>query len=98
MVVDPPSFAKKDAEKERALQSYARLAKLAVRLVEKDGVLLLASCSSRVSADEFFGIVGEVLNSCNRMITELERSFHDVDHPVGFAEGSYLKSVYFAVG
>ena len=98
VVVDPPSFAKKDAEREKALHSYGRLAKLAVRLVKKNGVLLLASCSSRVSADEFFARVSGELRSCNRKITELEKSFHDVDHPVGFAEGGYLKSVYFGVG
>ncbi len=95
VIVDPPSFAKKEEERERALNSYFRLAALAVRLVNKGGVLLLASCSSRVKADEFFEASIRALDRSGRKYKELERTFHDIDHPIGFPEGAYLKAVYF---
>ena len=42
IVVDPPSFAKSEKEISGALHSYSRLAKLAIQLVEQNGILLLA--------------------------------------------------------
>lgn len=98
IVVDPPAFAKRAEERERALQSYARLARLAARLVAPDGILLLASCSSRISADEFFTTVEDELARAGVKYRSLERRFHDVDHPIGFPEGGYLKAGYYEIG
>ena len=97
VVIDPPSFAKKDLETERAIKSYGRLAKAGIKLVAKDGILVLASCSSRVSADEFFKTVTNELYDSRRQFEVIEKTFHDIDHPIGFAEGAYLKCVYFRV-
>ncbi len=95
IIVDPPSFAKQDSEREGALKSYQRLARLAIPLVAKNGILLLASCSSRVQAEEFFENALDTLTTSKRGFQELERTFHDIDHPIGFPEGAYLKSIYF---
>jgi len=97
VVVDPPSFAKQDSERARALRSYARLAELAVQIVAPGGLLVLASCSSRVSAEDFFETVERQLQASGRAIKLLERTLHDVDHPIGFPEGAYLKCGYFGV-
>ncbi len=94
VVVDPPSFAKRDSERTRALRKYAQLCELAIPLVSKGGILLMASCSSRVSADDFFEVVLKTLQSSRRRFRELERTFHDIDHPIGFEEGKYLKAMY----
>jgi len=95
IIVDPPAFAKREKEVEKALYSYTRLVKLAIPLVQKNGILLMCSCSSRVKADDFFGLIIDTLKQSKRSFIELERTFHDVDHPVGFPEGAYLKSIYF---
>ena len=95
VVIDPPSFAKKESEINGALHSYARLARLAVPLVNPDGVLLMASCSSRVSADLFFEAIEKGIVSTGRHFQLLEKTFHDVDHPIGFPEGAYLKAGYY---
>jgi 23S rRNA (cytosine1962-C5)-methyltransferase len=97
IVIDPPSFAKKDLETERAIKSYTRLTKAGIKLVAKGGILVLASCSSRVSADDFFDTVTNELDRSRRGFEVIEKTFHDVDHPIGFAEGAYLKCVYFRV-
>ena len=94
VIIDPPSFAKRDSEKQGALKSYERLAKLGTQLVAKKGILLLASCSSRVTADEFFETVLPIVENTKRPFHVIEKTFHDVDHPISFKEGAYLKSIY----
>lgn len=98
VIVDPPSFAKRDKEIPGALSAYRRINTLAVPLVAAGGVLLAASCSARVPADDFFRTVEEVLRASRRKVTLLDKTFHDVDHPIGFAEGAYLKSGYYRLG
>ncbi len=95
VIVDPPSFAKREKEVPGALDAYRRINTLAVPLVKAGGILLAASCSARVSADEFFATVEKVMKRSGRGYTLLEKSYHDIDHPIGFPEGAYLKSVYY---
>jgi len=95
VIVDPPSFAKKESDIAGAIRSYERLTRLAINLVSQNGVLMMASCSSRILAQDFFELVVSILEKSGRNFTELERTLHDIDHPIGFAEGAYLKSIYF---
>ena len=95
VVVDPPSFAKKDREVAGALAAYRKVNSLALPLVAPGGWLVAASCSARVTAEDFFGVVAGVMQTSGRKFELVERTFHDVDHPIGFPEGAYLKSVYY---
>ncbi len=95
VIVDPPSFAKRDKEVKGALDAYRRINSLAVPLVRPGGILLAASCSARIPAEDFFATVARVMKRSGRGYTELERSFHAIDHPIGFPEGAYLKSIYY---
>lgn len=97
VVVDPPSFAKNAADVDVAKKSYERLAKLAIKLVDKYGVCVMASCSSRISRDDFYEIVETAFDSVERSYRLVEKTFHDVDHPITFPEGSYLKTGYYGV-
>ena len=98
VVIDPPSFAKSKVEIDRALHSYEKLAVLGVGLVKKPGLLVLASCSSRVSAEQFFELTEETVGKIAPDYAVLEKTQHDIDHPVGFPEGAYLKCIYFKLG
>jgi 23S rRNA (cytosine1962-C5)-methyltransferase len=98
VVVDPPSFARRATEVDGARRAYTRLTHLALRLVRPDGTLVQASCSSRVTADQFFTTVTEAAESAGRPLHELARTGHDVDHPVTFREGEYLKAGFWRVG
>ncbi|MFT5863270.1 MAG: 23S rRNA (cytosine1962-C5)-methyltransferase [Flavobacteriales bacterium] len=95
VVIDPPSFAKSAKEVSSAKNSYNRLAALGVKLVKSKGVLVLASCSSRVDAESFFHISESVLLESGRSFRILDKTFHDSDHPIGFPEGAYLKCGYY---
>jgi 23S rRNA (cytosine1962-C5)-methyltransferase len=95
VVIDPPSFAKSKIEVERALHSYEKLAVLGAHLVRKPGILVLASCSSRISSEQFFALTEKTIGNAVDSYTVLEKTGHDVDHPIGFPEGAYLKCIYF---
>ena len=97
VVADPPSFAKSATEKATAIKSYARLARSAVKLVRKNGILVFASCSSRICADELFEVIHEVAASAGRPLDEFKRTSHAIDHPANFKESSYLKCLYARV-
>jgi 23S rRNA (cytosine1962-C5)-methyltransferase len=94
VIVDPPAFAKRESEAARALQSYARLAKLALAVTRPGGTVALASCSSRVSATDFFDAVTHAASEAKRPLREIERTGHALDHPIGFPEGAYLKCLF----
>lgn len=95
VVIDPPSFAKSKKEIDIAKKKYAQLAKLGIALTSKKGLLVLASCSSRIAADEFFGINEAVLAAQKRSFKILQKTAHDTDHPISFPEGAYLKCGYY---
>ncbi len=94
VVLDPPSFAKKESERERAAEAYARLASLGIDHIEPGGVLVAASCSAHVTTDEFFGAVRAVARNSGRTVKELDTTGHPPDHPAKFAEAAYLKCIY----
>ncbi len=98
VVIDPPSFAKRASEVNTAKNSYARLASLGAQLVHKRGTLILASCSSRVSAQQFFDISESTLRDTGHSIKILDKTYHDTDHPIAFPEGAYLKCGYYTLG
>lgn len=99
VVIDPPSFAKSAKEIDKAKHSYERLANLGCKLVAPNGILVLASCSSRILAADFFAICESSLQNNAKSYTILDTTLHDVDHPViaQFPEGAYLKCRYYKV-
>ena len=97
IVVDPPSFAKSKQEKERALVQYRRLINLTLPLLEKEGILVMASCSSRIHKEDFFELMQDTLTESGRKFNCIKRTFHDVDHPIKIPEAAYLKCGYYKV-
>lgn len=97
IILDPPSLAKRESERNGALGAYRRLAQEALRWLAPDGVLVAASCSAHVSAPEFFETIRNVFRTAGRKSVELETTQHPPDHPANFSEAAYLKCVYFQV-
>jgi len=58
------------------------------------GRLAMASCSSRVSAPDFFATVHRVAPQAGRSLAEIDRTGHAIDHPSRFPEGAYLKCLF----
>lgn len=95
VIIDPPSFAKSKKEEEKANFNYQQLARLGSRLVSSGGILILASCSSRLSEKDFFRINERALASAGRTFNYIGKYNHDIDHPVSFKEGAYLKCGFY---
>jgi 23S rRNA (cytosine1962-C5)-methyltransferase len=101
VVCDPPAFAKSQKAVESALAGYASLNRAALAVLAPGGVLVTASCSARVTADEFFDAVKEAAFKLRMELQLVEERRQPPDHPVSpqFREGRYLKClVYRRVG
>ena len=98
VVVDPPSFATRQSQVDGALHAYAHLTELALDLLVPGGTLVQASCSSRVTAEQFFDTVHAAATGSGVRLREVSRTGHGIDHPVGFPQGAYLKAIFAAVG
>jgi 23S rRNA (cytosine1962-C5)-methyltransferase len=94
IVLDPPSLAKREAERARAIGAYRRLTADALRWLAPGGVLVAASCSAHVSTEEFFGAVRQAAREGGRPFTEWQTTGHAPDHPATFPEAQYLKAIY----
>jgi 23S rRNA (cytosine1962-C5)-methyltransferase len=94
VVIDPPTFASRQSDVQGAIRAYRKLTELGAAVVSKGGTLVQASCSSRVSSDQFAATVEGGLRSAGADYEITEVSGHAIDHPVGFREGAYLKAVF----
>lgn len=97
IVLDPPSLAKREPERAGAIRAYGRLAALGIRALNRDGILVAASCSAHVSAEEFFTAVRGAVAGSGRKFSELRTTGHAFDHAAKFKEGEYLKAIYLEV-
>jgi 23S rRNA (cytosine1962-C5)-methyltransferase len=97
IVLDPPAFAKTQKAVPAALDGYASLHRAALQLLPVNGILATASCSARVSADEFTAAVKEAATKVGADLQLLEERRQPPDHPVSlqFPEGRYLKFLVF---
>ncbi|PYJ58229.1 MAG: 23S rRNA (cytosine(2499)-C(5))-methyltransferase [Verrucomicrobia bacterium] len=94
IILDPPSLARREAERAGAIQAYGRLAQSGLAHLRPGGVLVAASCSAHVSAEEFFGALRLAAKKSRRKFTELQTTGHAPDHPATFPEVHYLKCIY----
>lgn len=94
VILDPPMFAHKQEQTSTALAAYRRLTKSGLSVLAKNGILVQASCSSRVGTTEFYENIHQVAKAEGRSLVELERSGHALDHPVKIPEGAYLKCLF----
>jgi 23S rRNA (cytosine1962-C5)-methyltransferase len=97
VVIDPPSFAKRQSDVGRGIRAYARLTSLALPLLKRGGRLVQASCSSRISAEDFAEAVTGQARRDGINLVEIGETGHAIDHPIGFSEGGYLKAIFAKV-
>jgi 23S rRNA (cytosine1962-C5)-methyltransferase len=76
---------------------YASLNRAALAVVAPGGLLVTASCSARVSAEQFFDAVKEAAYKAKVELQLVEERRQPADHPVSpqFREGRYLKLLVF---
>jgi 23S rRNA (cytosine1962-C5)-methyltransferase len=97
VVCDPPAFAKSQKAVEAALAGYASLNRAALHVLAPGGLLVTASCSARVSAEQFQDAVKEAAYKTRIDLQLVEDRRQPPDHPVApqFREGRYLKCAVY---
>ena len=93
VVCDPPAFAKRRSEVERAARGYKDINLYAMRLLEPNGLMLTFSCSGHMSLDLFQKVIFAAALDAGRRVSFVRRLTAAADHPVSIycPEGEYLK-------
>jgi 23S rRNA (cytosine1962-C5)-methyltransferase len=100
IVLDPPAYAKTQKAVPAAIDGYASLHRAALNVLSPGGILATASCSARVTAEEFYGAIREAAGKTHADLQLLEERRQPPDHPAlaSFPEGRYLKFFVFRRG
>ena len=96
VIVDPPSMASSQQQKNLATEKYISAFYKASLLVKSGGDLFLSSCSSQISFDDFYLIVQKALSQAKLKGKVLRLSGQGGDHPFPHAclELRYLKFIH----
>ncbi|OMH38994.1 class I SAM-dependent rRNA methyltransferase [Motiliproteus sp. MSK22-1] len=99
VVIDPPAFIQKRKDIRNGEKAYERINQLAMRLLEKDGILVSASCSMHLQRDRLVDIIRAGSRKLDRQAQIIEQGHQGPDHPVhpAIPETDYLKSMFVRV-
>ena len=100
VVLDPPKFARDQHSLPQALRGYRRLVQQALKLLDRDGILVKCCCTGLVSLDMLEELIAQTAIDEKRDLQLLDRRGAAADHPVSVTcrEGAYLKCVVGRVG
>ncbi|SEA18129.1 class I SAM-dependent rRNA methyltransferase [Microbulbifer marinus] len=100
VVLDPPAFIKRRKDHKAGLAAYRHINELAMRLLASDGLLVSASCSMHLAADELLDCVRGAAHKLQRPAALLSSGGQGADHPVhpAIPETRYLKAHFVHLG
>lgn len=93
VILDPPKFARTRAARDEALRAYHWLNRIAMGLLQPEGVLVTCSCSGLITREDFLDILLGAAQQARRHVQLLEQRGASPDHPVAVncPESEYLK-------
>jgi 23S rRNA (cytosine1962-C5)-methyltransferase len=99
VIVDPPAFIQKRKDIRNGEQAYSRINQLAIRLLNRDGLLLSASCSMHLKRENLVDIIRASSRTLDRQAQIIETGGQGPDHPIhpAIPETEYLKSMLVRV-
>lgn len=99
VIADPPAFIKKRKDTRNGENAYRRLNEQAMRLLNRDGALVSASCSMHLAENNLRDILLAASRHLDRNLLITERGFQGPDHPVhpAIPETSYIKALFCRV-
>jgi 23S rRNA (cytosine1962-C5)-methyltransferase len=99
IVLDPPPFARRRTDRERARAGYKDVNLRALRVAAPGALLLTFSCSQHTDVAEWEGAVAAAAMDAGRACQLLARLGPGIDHPQALAhtEGRYLKGLLLRV-
>lgn len=95
IILDPPKFARNRDALPEAEKGYRRLLQLALKLLNKDGLLVFCCCTGLVTMEMLEDLLAQVSLGARRELQMLERRGPAADHPVAIScpETGYLKCI-----
>jgi 23S rRNA (cytosine1962-C5)-methyltransferase len=99
VVLDPPAFIKRRKEIPAGQAAYRKLNQLALRLLERDGLLVSCSCSYHLAPEELLGAIQTAARHVDRFVQVLHVGGQSPDHPIhpAIPESRYLKAFFCRV-
>lgn len=100
VVLDPPKFARDQHALPQALRGYRRLVKQGLKLLARDGVLVMCCCTGLVTMEVLEELIAQTAIGEKRDFQFLDRRGPAADHPVSATcrEGAYLKCIVGRAG
>ncbi|WP_237068136.1 class I SAM-dependent rRNA methyltransferase [Microbulbifer guangxiensis] len=94
VILDPPAFIKRRKDHKAGLAAYRHINELAMQLLAPAGLLVSASCSMHLGADELADCVRGASRKLDRDASILASGYQGADHPVhpAIPETRYLKA------
>jgi 23S rRNA (cytosine1962-C5)-methyltransferase len=99
VVLDPPAFIKRRKDLARGAAAYRKLNQLAMRLLERDALLVSCSCSWHLPPEELVALIQSAGRHSSRFVQVLAAGGQSPDHPVhpAIPETRYLKAFFCRV-
>ena len=93
VIVDPPAFIKKKKDHKAGLNAYRKINEAAMRLLNKDGILLSASCSMHLKETELQDCLRAGSRHLDKTLQIIEQCHQGQDHPIhpAIPETRYIK-------
>lgn len=93
IILDPPALIKRKKDIPAGEKMYQKLNEAALRLLNPNGILLSASCSMHLSADNLQNCIRRAGLSAKKELSIIEQCHQGPDHPIhpAIAETNYLK-------
>jgi len=93
VIVDPPAFAKNKKSVPAAIRGYEKLNRLAMQVINKNGLLFTSSCSHHIKDEIFIDILRRASLKANREVQQIYFNNASLDHPSlpSMEETVYLK-------
>lgn len=96
VIIDPPAFIPRRKDIKQGEQAYRRANELAMRLLDRDSILVSASCSMHLARSVLVDILRLSSRHLDRQLQILEHGGQCYDHPIhpAIPETDYLKAVF----
>jgi 23S rRNA (cytosine1962-C5)-methyltransferase len=96
VVVDPPAFVKRRKDLAAGLRAYYEINRLALSLLQTEGLLVSASCSYHVSAEELLNEVRKAALHTQWDLQVIAQGHQGPDHPIhpAMPETRYIKAFF----
>lgn len=99
VILDPPAFIKKKKDHIKGMQAYQRLNQYAMQVMERDSLLVSASCSHHLKRDELLQLMHNAARHVDRQLQIFAQGHQAPDHPIhpAMPETEYLKTFFARV-